>query len=223
MMTTSAVELKKMLEKKGVVLVAVSKTKPASMIQEFYNVGFRIFGENRVQELVEKHELLPKDIEWHMIGNLQKNKVKYLAPFVSLIHSVSSSSLLEKINSEAKKNNRRIPILLQLKIAEEYTKSGLDDQELKELVQEIKDNTYPHIILKGLMGMATFTDDQDQLKLEFAKLTSCSQSLGREAFELASLEEQPILSFGMSGDYELAIKEGSNMVRIGSKLFGARR
>lgn len=220
-MTTAALELKKMLEEKGVVLVAVSKTKPASMIQDFYDIGFRIFGENRVQELVDKHELLPKDIQWHMIGNLQKNKVKYIAPFVSLIHSVSSSSLLEKINNEAKKNHRRIPILLQLKIAEEYTKSGLEEQELTALAQEIQDNKYPHIIFKGLMGMATFTDDRDQLKLEFSKLTVCCQSLGKEAFDLGP-SEHPTLSFGMSGDYELAVEEGSNMVRIGSKLFGAR-
>jgi len=216
-----AKELLASLDKIDVTLVAVSKTKPLSDIQALYDEGFSIFGENRVQELVEKHEALPKDIQWHMIGNLQKNKVKHIAPFVDLIHSVSSPSLLAKINTEAAKNERRIPILLQLKIASEDAKSGMVQGELLNLVHEIKSGNFPHIRLRGLMGMATFTEDQAQIREEFKKLTSCLNEIDHGVFDLDE-KESPTLSFGMSGDYELAIEEGSNMVRIGSLIFGSR-
>ncbi len=209
------------LDEKGVTLVAVSKTKPIADIRTLYDEGFRIFGENRVQELVEKHEALPKDIKWHMIGNLQKNKVKYIAPFVDLIHSVSSPSLLEKINSEGAKCERRIPVLLQLKIAAEDSKSGMDKEDLLHLISRINAGDLPHIKLKGLMGMATFTDDEVQIREEFSQLTACLKQIDQTVFALAA-EESPILSFGMSGDYEIAIDEGSNMVRIGSLIFGSR-
>jgi len=209
------------LKERDVTLVAVSKTKPASDIEALYNEGFRIFGENRVQELVEKHEALPKDIQWHMIGNLQKNKVKHIAPFIDLIHSVSSASLLEKINQEGAKNERQIPVLLQLKIASEDSKSGMDKEDLLELVQHVAEDQLPHVQLKGLMGMATFTDDQDQIREEFRRLSACIEEIDHNVFNLED-EESPILSFGMSGDYELAIEEGSTMVRIGSLIFGSR-
>jgi len=216
-----AKELLASLEDREVTLVAVSKTKPASDIQALYDEGFRIFGENRVQELVEKHEALPKDIKWHMIGNLQKNKVKHIAPIVDLIHSVSSPSLLEKINHEGAKNERQISVLLQLKIASEDSKSGMDKEVLLELIQQIADDQFPHVQLKGLMGMATFTDDQDQIREEFRRLTACLEEIDHNLFNLED-EESPVLSFGMSGDYELAIEEGSTMVRIGSLIFGSR-
>ncbi len=216
-----AKEISASLEKRGVTLVAVSKTKPVSDIQALYDEGFRIFGENRVQELVDKQAVLPKDIQWHMIGNLQKNKVKYIAPFIDLIHSVSSPALLEKINSEAAKHERQIPVLLQLKIASEDSKSGMDKEVLLHLISRINDGDLPHIQLKGLMGMATFTDDEVQIREEFGQLTACLREIDHSVFALGA-EEAPTLSFGMSGDYELAIEEGSNMVRIGSLIFGSR-
>lgn len=193
-------------------LVAVSKTKPNDLILEAYNAGQQIFGENKVQELVEKEQSLPKDIEWHMIGHLQTNKVKYIAPFVSLIHAVDSKKLIKEINKRAKQNNRVIACLLQVHIAQEENKFGLD----KEGVIEILESDFPNVSIVGLMGMATFTDNKNQVRKEFKYLKNIYDELK---------ESQPnfsILSMGMSGDYTIAIEEGSNMVRIGSSIFGNR-
>ena len=193
-------------------LVAVSKTKPNELIIEAYGAGQRIFGENKVQELVEKEESLPKDIEWHMIGHLQTNKVKYIAPFVSLIHAVDSKKLIKEINKRAEQNNRVIPCLLQVHIAQEESKFGLD----KDGVIEILKTDFPNVSIVGLMGMATFTDNKNQIRKEFKYLKDIFDELK---------ESQPnfsILSMGMSGDYSIAIEEGSNMVRIGSSIFGER-
>ena len=200
----------------GVTLVAVSKTKPNEDILEAYEAGQRIFGENKVQEMVQKWEDLPKDIEWHMIGHVQRNKVKYMAEFVSLIHGVDSPRLLKEINKQAKKHNRVIPCLLQIHIAEEDTKFGLDEKELNELVDSDEFKTMEHIKIVGLMGMATFTEDMNQVRREFAQLKSLYDHLK------AKLTDINILSMGMSGDYTVAIEEGSTMVRIGSSIFGAR-
>ncbi|NYJ27084.1 YggS family pyridoxal phosphate-dependent enzyme [Allomuricauda sp. ARW1Y1] len=200
----------------GVTLVAVSKTKPNEDILEAYEAGQRIFGENKVQEMVQKWEDLPKDIEWHMIGHVQRNKVKYMAEFVSLIHGVDSPRLLKEINKQAKKHNRVIPCLLQIHIAEEDTKFGLDEKELNELVDSDEFKTMEHIKIVGLMGMATFTEDMNQVHREFAQLKSLYDHLK------AKLTDINILSMGMSGDYTVAIEEGSTMVRIGSSIFGAR-
>jgi pyridoxal phosphate enzyme (YggS family) len=193
-------------------LVAVSKTKPNELIIEAYGAGQRIFGENKVQELVEKEESLPKDIEWHMIGHLQTNKVKYIAPFVSLIHAVDSKKLIKEINKRAEQNNRVIPCLLQVHIAQEESKFGLD----KDGVIEILKTDFSNVSIVGLMGMATFTDNKNQIRKEFKYLKDIFDELK---------ESQPnfsILSMGMSGDYSIAIEEGSNMVRIGSSIFGER-
>lgn len=214
----NAALLKESLEKQNVTLVAVSKTKPKEMIQNLYEEGFRIFGENRAQELAGKYEELPKDIKWHMIGNLQKNKVKYIAPFVDLIHSVSSLSLLQTINKEAFKNDRKIDVLLQLKIAEEDSKSGLSESEIKDIIQDLNSGAYSNINVIGFMGMASFTENMDQVRGEFKQLMGTAQKLiGRDILNI----EDPVYSMGMSGDYKVAIEEGSNMVRIGSLLFGA--
>lgn len=200
----------------GVTLVAVSKTKPNEDILEAYEAGQRIFGENKVQEMVQKWEDLPKDIEWHMIGHVQRNKVKYMAEFVSLIHGVDSPRLLKEINKQAKKHDRVIPCLLQIHIAEEDTKFGLDEKELNELVDSDEFKTMEHIKIVGLMGMATFTEDMNQVRREFAQLKSLYDDLRTK------LTDINILSMGMSGDYTVAIEEGSTMVRIGSSIFGAR-
>ncbi len=194
-------------------LVAVSKTKSNEEIMQAYEAGQRVFGENKVQELARKQEELPKDIEWHMIGHLQRNKVKYLASFVSLIHGVDSLKLLREINKQGQKNQRVIPCLLQMHIAMESTKFGLNREELDEIL-ELEE--LHHVKLLGLMGMATFTPDMEQVRKEFAFLSSIYESCKskRQDFE--------ILSMGMSGDYQIAIEEGSNMVRIGSSIFGAR-
>lgn len=200
----------------GVTLVAVSKTKPNKDIMQAYDAGQRVFGENKVQEMVQKWQDLPKDIEWHMIGHLQRNKVKYMAEFVSLIHGVDSPRLLKEINKQAKKHDRVIPCLLQIHIAEEDTKFGLDRNELDQLINSEEFKTMENIKIVGLMGMATFTDDKKQVSKEFALLKSSFDDLKTE------LPDIGILSMGMSGDYQLAIKEGSNMVRIGSSIFGAR-
>lgn len=200
----------------GVTLVAVSKTKPNKDIMQAYDAGQRVFGENKVQEMVQKWQDLPKDIEWHMIGHLQRNKVKYMAEFVSLIHGVDSPRLLKEINKQAKKHDRVIPCLLQIHIAEEDTKFGLDKNELDQLINSEELKTMENIKIVGLMGMATFTDDKKQVSKEFALLKSLFDDLKTE------LPDIGILSMGMSGDYQLAIKEGSNMVRIGSSIFGAR-
>lgn len=209
------------LRKNNVTLVAVSKTKPVKDILELYDLGQRDFGENYVQEMVKKYEQLPKDIRWHFIGHLQSNKVKYIAPFVSLIHSVDSEKLLKEINKEANKNSRIVDCLLQVYIAKEDTKFGLDDEELHELVSRISNIvSLKNISVKGLMGMASFTDNNHVIKKEFQHLKSLF-----EKYE--TINHKPstftILSMGMSADYKTAIEEGSNMVRIGSLLFGERQ
>lgn len=203
----------------SVTLVAVSKTKPISLLQEAYDGGQRIFGENRVQELADKFEALPKDIQWHMIGHLQSNKVKYIAPFVHLIHAVDSESLLKEIQKQALKNNRTIDCLLQVHIAKETNKFGFSAEELLEFISR-KDlqNDFPNISFKGLMGMATFSDDQDLVRSEFRTLKSTFDTVKAHFSEDQFTE----ISMGMSGDYLLAIEEGSTMVRIGSSIFGGR-
>jgi pyridoxal phosphate enzyme (YggS family) len=203
-----------------VTLVAVSKTKPVSDLMEAYNSGQRIFGENKIQEMVDKWEQMPKDIEWHMIGHVQTNKVKYMAPFVNLIHGVDSIKLLEEINKQALKNNRIIDCLLQIHIAEEETKFGLDEEELTALLSSDSFLNMKNIRIVGLMGMATFTDNQNQIKKEFTHLKSIFDS-GRNGLQSVSTTLNT-LSMGMSGDYQLAIACGSTMVRIGSSIFGKR-
>lgn len=201
-------------------LVAVSKTKPVSQILEMYHKGQRIFGENRVQELAQKYEELPKDIEWHMIGHLQRNKVKYIAPFVGMIHSVESIQLLEEINKQARKHDRVIPCLLQFKIATEDSKHGLQRSEIIPYLSSSAFKDLEHVRIVGVMGMATFTDDILQVRNEFKQLKTIFNQLKTEVFaEAASFRE---ISMGMSGDYAIAIEEGSTMVRIGSLLFGNR-
>lgn len=201
-------------------LVAVSKTKPQEAILSLYDKGQRIFGENRVQELVEKHQDLPKDIQWHLIGHLQTNKVKFIAPFVSLIHSIDSVKLLKQVNSEAEKCERVIPVLLQFKIAEEATKYGFDMQTAIQFLESDLFSNLKHIVIVGVMGMATFTDDQDQVKKEFQSLKNIFDQLKEKYFKYEPSFKE--ISMGMSGDYQLALAEGSTMVRIGSLLFGHR-
>ena len=204
---------------KEVTLVAVSKTKPIEDIQEAYNTGQRIFGENKIQEMVDKYEALPKDIKWHMIGHLQSNKVKYMAHFVDLIHGVDKFSTLKEINKQAKKHNRIINCLLQVKIAEEDTKFGLDLMQVSELYQSIDLSELKNIKIVGLMGMATFTDNQLQIKKEFSLLKSFFDNTKKDKRENFELK---ILSMGMSGDYKIAIENGSTMIRVGSSIFGHR-
>ena len=199
-----------------VTLVAVSKTKPETDILEAYCTGHRIFGENKVQEMTQKWENLPKDIEWHMIGHVQRNKVKYMAPFVSLIHGVESLRLLKEIDKQAAKNGRCIDCLLQMHIAQEETKFGLDHSELEHLVDSEAFKTLQNVRVVGLMGMATFTENLEQIRKEFVHLRTQFEKLK------VRLPEIHILSMGMSGDYPIAIEEGSTMVRIGSSIFGAR-
>ncbi len=199
-----------------VILVAVSKTKPISDLQEAYDAGQRVFGENKIQEMTQKWEVMPKDIQWHMIGHVQRNKVKYMAEFVSLIHGVDSFKLLKEINKQAIKHNRVIDCLLQMHIAEEDTKFGLDETELNEIITSEEFRQLENIKIVGLMGMATFTDNQEQIRREFKQLKFVYTSLEKE------IENLRILSMGMSGDYQIAIEEGSTMVRIGSSIFGAR-
>jgi len=207
---------------KNVTLVAVSKTKPVADLMEAYNAGQRVFGENYVQELVEKHEALPKDIQWHFIGHLQSRKVKLIAPFVNLIHGVDSLKLLEEINKQAKKNNRVIDCLLQIYIAEEESKFGLDENELNEILNFVQNdkNEINNIRIVGLMGMATFTDDKTQIKKEFQNLKSIFDKVSQMKTTNCQLNT---ISMGMSGDYQLAIECGSTMVRIGSSIFGGRK
>ena len=204
-----------------VTLVAVSKTKPVSDLMEAYEAGQRIFGENKIQEMTEKWEAMPKDIQWHMIGHVQTNKVKYMAPFVSLIHGVDSLKLLQEINKQAQKNSRIIDCLLQIYIAEEESKFGLDEKELEtifEFIQEEK-NEMNHIRIVGLMGMATYTNNTAQVEKEFSRLKTIFDSYSNLNTRNCQLNT---LSMGMSGDYQLAIKCGSTMVRIGSSIFGGR-
>ncbi|MFV0139908.1 YggS family pyridoxal phosphate-dependent enzyme [Empedobacter stercoris] len=198
-----------------VTLVAVSKTKPVEDLQEAYETGIRDFGENKIQEMCDKYEVLPKDIRWHMIGHVQTNKVKYMAPFVHLIHGVDSLKLLKEINKQAEKNNRIIDVLLQQFIADEETKFGLDVEETRQIMQE-EIQHLPHVRVVGLMGMATFTEDKNQIRNEFKTLKSNFDFLKN------NFENITILSMGMSGDYQIAIEEGSTMVRIGSSIFGHR-
>ena len=201
---------------KHVHLVAVSKTKPNADLEEAYAAGQRIFGENKIQEMTQKWETLPKDIQWHMIGNVQTNKVKYMAPYVSLIHGVDRYKLLKEINKQAAKSDRIIDCLLQMHIAQEDTKFGFNKEELEAVVTDLKVNPLPYIRIKGLMGMATFTDNQEQIRSEFKTL--------KQQFDWLQTQHPKAneLSMGMSGDYVLAIEEGSTMIRVGSKIFGSR-
>lgn len=204
----------------NVLLVAVSKTKPAEMLKEAYLQGQRAFGENKVQEMAGKSELLPKDIHWHFIGHLQTNKVKYLVPFVHLIHSVDSFKLLRVINSEAKKVNRVIPCLLQFYIAEEESKFGFSMEEAEEMLNSPEFGSLENVRIAGVMGMATFTNNESQIRKEFACLRRYFIQLKKDFFsESAEFKE---ISMGMSGDYKLAVDEGSTIVRIGSTIFGER-
>lgn len=202
-------------------LIAVSKTKPVEMIEEAYAAGQRVFGENKVQEMVDKYEQLPKDINWHMIGHLQTNKVKYIAPFVALIHGVESLKLLETINKEANKVGRVIPCLLQFHIAQEETKFGLTLEEAREILESEAYRGMQNVRIAGVMGMATNTDNEEQIRAEFRHLKEIFDTLKREYFPgNADFKE---LSMGMSGDYPIAVQEGSTMVRVGSAIFGARQ
>lgn len=215
-------KLREQFEGKGVTLVAVSKKKPVSDIQEFYDLGERNFGENYVQELVEKQPQLPADINWHYIGHLQTNKVKYIAPFVHLIHAVDSFKLLKEINKQAKKNERIINVLLQIHVAEEESKFGLSSAGIIELLDFYKtqEADMANVRICGLMGMGTFTEDELQLRAEFSKVQALFLNLKKSYF--LDTEDFNECSMGMSGDYGIAIEEGSTMVRIGSMLFGAR-
>lgn len=198
-----------------VTLVAVSKNHPPEKVKEVYDLGQRVFGENKVQEMLEKEAILPKDIQWHLIGHLQTNKVKYIAPFVSLIQSVDSEKLLIEIDKQALKNNRKIDVLLQIKIAEEDTKTGLEVSETKELFLKYQQNEFPNINIIGLMGMASFVDDKAQVEREFSFL--------KRLFDQLSMQKKlTILSMGMSDDFPLAIECGANSVRVGSAIFGQR-
>ena len=201
---------------KNITLVAVSKTKPVELLNEAYDQGQRIFGENKVQEMVDKFEKMPKDIKWHMIGHLQTNKVKYIASFVSLIHGVDSLKLLREINKQATKHNRVIDCLIQVKIATEDTKFGMSLNDLQLLLKSDEFKTLDNIRIKGLMGMASFTTDNLQIESEFKYLKSIFDQLKKKNSDIE------ILSMGMSNDYKLATKYGSNMIRIGSHIFGSR-
>ncbi|MFT3750769.1 MAG: YggS family pyridoxal phosphate-dependent enzyme [Agriterribacter sp.] len=211
-------ELHHFLSEKNTILIAVSKTKPVSDILELYELGQRDFGENYVQEITEKQPLLPQDIRWHFIGHLQTNKVKYIAPFVYMIHGIDSLKLLKEVNKQALKLDRIIPVLLQVHIAKEETKFGLDENELKEILQHAGE--LKNIAVKGLMGMASFTSNEAEVRTEFSYLNSLYHKINTDLTN----HDSPLttLSMGMSGDYKMAIAEGSNMVRIGSLLFGTR-
>lgn len=204
---------------KEVTLVAVSKTKPVKDIMEAYNTGHLDFGENKVQDMVEKYEEMPKDIKWHMIGHVQRNKVKYMAEFVHLIHGVDSLKLLMEINKRAKSYDRIIDCLLQIKIAEEDSKFGMDADDALEMIQTETFSELKNIRITGVMGMATFTDDENQIRKEFKKLKSTFQQL--KSIECPNCNFKTI-SMGMSGDYPIAIDEGSTMIRVGSLIFGSR-
>ena len=199
-----------------VVLVAVSKTKPEEDLLEAYNAGQRVFGENKIQEMTEKWENLPKDIEWHMIGHVQSNKVKYMAEYVNLVHGIDRLKLIKELNKQAQKHDRTINCLLQIKIAEEDTKFGMDINDAEAILNKDFKKTYPNVNVVGFMGMATFTNDEKQVQREFKTLKSHFDRLSKDHNSLK------ILSMGMSGDYKLAISEGSTMVRIGSAIFGER-
>ncbi len=202
-------------------VVAVSKTKPVDLIMEVYNEGHKVFGENKIQELTAKSQNLPSDIEWHMIGHLQSNKVKFISPFISLIHSVDSLKLLEIINKEGQKHNRVIDVLLQIYIADEETKFGLDEQELTGLLSSAEFIVLQNIRIKGLMGMATFTDNERKIRAEFRKLVQIFKNTKGSFFRNAEYFSE--LSMGMSNDYKIAIEEGATIIRIGSLIFGERK
>ncbi len=202
-------------------LIAVTKTKPIADLQEAYNAGCKTFGENKVQEMVEKWEILPKDIQWHLIGHLQTNKVKYMASFVAMIHSVDSLKLLQEINKQAAKNERVIDCLLQIYIAQEDTKFGLSPEEAEELLDTDTFKNLNNIKIVGLMGMATNTDDQEQIRLEFRSLKTFFEKLKVERSETHNFQLKEI-SMGMSGDFLIAAEEGSTLVRVGSAIFGHR-
>lgn len=199
----------------NVQLVAISKTKSTEQMMEAYDAGQRIFGENKVQEMERKYPDMPKDVEWHMVGHLQRNKVKDLAPFVNMIHAVDSLRLLNRIEREAERNKRVIRVLIQIKIAEEESKFGLEPEEAVDLLKSNEVQNLKHVQISGLMGMATFTDDQKQIAKEFENLKTLYDSL-KEKYNFTTL------SMGMSGDYKLAIEKGSTMVRVGSAIFGER-
>lgn len=219
MISDNLLKIKKKIPK-DVLLVAVSKTKPIIELQKAYDAGQRVLGENKVQELVDKQIALPKDIKWHFIGHLQKNKVKYIAPFVTLIHAVDSLSLLKAINKEAIKNNRIIDILLQFHIAEEDSKFGLKIENISDVVDSPEFFELKNVRVIGVMGMATFTSDTTKVRSEFRTLHNYFQILKTNQFRFAEYFEE--ISMGMSGDFEIAIEEGSTMVRVGSSIFGSR-
>jgi pyridoxal phosphate enzyme (YggS family) len=216
-------ELMKISSEKGITLVAVSKNKPVSDIQDLYEIGHRDFGENYVQELIQKQLLLPEDIRWHFIGHLQRNKVKYIAPFVYMIHGVETYQLLEEIDRQAVKNERRIKCLLQMHIAQEESKFGLSYEELQDIIRDLPKleliDQIRNTTVSGLMGMATFTDDKDQVRKEFRFL---KRAFDEAKKQLVKSSEFDTLSMGMSADYKIAIEEGSTMIRVGSLLFGER-
>lgn len=211
--------IKRILDERGVTLVAVSKTHPPERVRELYDLGQRIFGENRVQELLEKKDALPPDIEWHLIGHLQTNKVKFIAPFISLIHSVDSLKLLQEIDKQGARAGRVIDCLLQFHIAAEETKFGLDEAEARQLL-ESGGGALAHARIRGVMGMATFTDDKEQVRAEFRRLHTIFTRLKSDYFAGDPAFRE--VSMGMSGDWEIAVEEGSTLVRIGSLLFGPR-
>src|SRR5690606_18877490 len=218
---TNIEEITKEVDKHGASLIAVSKTKPVELLLEAYNAGIRDFGENKVQELVEKEQQLPNDIRWHMIGHLQRNKVKFIVPFVYLIHGVYSFKLLKEIDKQGVKVSRRINCLLQVHIAEEDTKFSFSREEITKLLQEQDFAAMEHIVVSGVMGMATFTEDTSQISREFKALRELYDSLSKQYAAVPNVEMK-ILSMGMSGDYQIALEEGSNMIRVGSSIFGAR-
>lgn len=204
----------------GVTLVAVSKTKPISDLQEAYDAGQRVFGENYPQEMRDKHEVLPQDILWHFIGHLQTNKIKYIIPYVTLIHSIDTANLLEAVNKEAKKHNRVVDCLLQFHIALEETKFGLDLDEARQLLDSEAFKQMENVRICGVMGMGTFTDNMDEVRKEFKHLKSIFETLKKDYF--ASQPQFKEISMGMSEDYPIAIEEGATLIRVGSKIFGAR-
>lgn len=214
-------EIVKQLQPKGITLVAVSKTKPVEAIKQLYELGQRDFGENYVQELADKEQQLPKDIRWHFIGHLQSNKVKQIAPFVHLIHGIDSFKLLKEVNRQAEKNDRVIHVLLQVHIAREESKFGLDENELHEILSPDSGRLHElkHVSISGLMGMASFTDDKEIIRKEFRYLKTLFDQFAKSGTENSKFE---VLSMGMSGDYLIAMEEGSTMVRIGSLIFGER-
>lgn len=204
----------------GVTLVAVSKTKPVSDLQEAYNAGQRVFGENHALEMRDKHEALPHDIQWHFIGHLQTNKIKYIIPFVTLIHSIDTANLLEAVNKEAKKHGRTVDCLLQFHIAQEDTKFGLDLEEARQLLGSEAFKAMENVRICGVMGMATFTDDETEIRMEFKQLKAIFDTLKQDYF--ADGPQFKEISMGMSDDYPMAIEEGATLVRVGSRIFGTR-